>query len=313
MITPHPLMTITKFTGENWTEFIEYFESVADANQWSEHDKLTFLLMSIDSKPRMYARGDKGSQQTYHDVKRRLQQRYGQNEPAFSVRTQLREIKRKPGERLEVFADRLQEVAQRGLLDPQDRDELFYFAFLNAVRDTPKMQNYIKKAHMKNRNLTLSDLLALSQEYLNRSPTSLRRTVAVNVCRSSKPTGKLIRVDDDEEDDQEDAVVAAVQQATVAAPAVPATTEAVSPETIAYLNGRISYVQREMEWTKWVVKTRGLHKGLSLKYKESTGGGNRDNQGNRPPGGGARPPRGGNNDVRGAGSPAGGPATAAVE
>ena len=122
MMASHPLMTITKFTGENWTEFIEYFESVADANHWSDHDRLTFQLMSIDSKPRMYARGDKGSQQTYHDVKRGLQQMYGQNEPAFRVRTQLREIKRKPGERLEVFADRLQEVAQRGLLDPQDSD-----------------------------------------------------------------------------------------------------------------------------------------------------------------------------------------------
>ena len=100
--------------------------------------------MSIDSKPRMYARGDLGVPQTYQDVRRRLQQRYGQNEPAYNVRLQLREIKRLPGERLQVFADRLQEVAQRGKLDPQDRDELFYFAFLNAVRDTPKMQNFIE-------------------------------------------------------------------------------------------------------------------------------------------------------------------------
>ena len=68
MMAGHPHLTISKFTGENWTEFIEYFESVADANAWSEKDKLTYLLMSIDSKPRMYARGDTGTQQTYHDV-----------------------------------------------------------------------------------------------------------------------------------------------------------------------------------------------------------------------------------------------------
>ena len=146
----------------------------------------------------MYARGDKGTPQTYQDVKKRLQQRYGQNEPAFNVRTQLREIQRQPGERLEVFADRLQEVAQRGELDPQDRDELFYFAFLNAVKDTPKMQNYIEKAHARNRNLKLSDLLSLSQEYLNRSPQAMRRTVAVNVCRTAKPVGKLIREEEGE-------------------------------------------------------------------------------------------------------------------
>ena len=111
----HPPMAITKFTGENWTEFIEYFDSLAEANAWSDKDKLAFLLMSIDSKPRMYARGDKGTPQTYDDVRRRLQQRYGQNEPAFNVRAQLREIQRKPGESLEVFADRLQEVAQRSV------------------------------------------------------------------------------------------------------------------------------------------------------------------------------------------------------
>ena len=101
-----------------------------------------------------------------------------------------------------------------------------------AVRDTPKMQKYIEKAHMRNRNLTLSDLLSLSQEYLNRSPTSLRRMVAVNVCRSSKPTGKLIRADDDEEDDQEDVVVATVQHAKVAAAtpvAAPPTPAAAKP------------------------------------------------------------------------------------
>ena len=144
MAFSHPPMAITKFTGENWTEFIEYFNSLAEANVWSDKDKLAFLLMSIDSKPRMYARGDKGTPQTYDDVRKRLQQRYGQSEPAFNVRAQLREIQqRKPGESLEVFADRLQEVAQRDALDQHDRDELFYFAFLNAVRETPKMQNFI--------------------------------------------------------------------------------------------------------------------------------------------------------------------------
>ena len=32
VMAAHPQLSITKFTGENWTEFIEYFESVADAN-----------------------------------------------------------------------------------------------------------------------------------------------------------------------------------------------------------------------------------------------------------------------------------------
>ena len=262
MAMSHPHMAITKFTGENWTEFIEYFDSLAEANAWSDKDKLAILFMSIDSKPRMYARGDKGTPQTYEDVRRRLQQRYGQNEPAFNVRAQLREIQRHPGERLEVFADRLQEVAQRGLLDPQDRDELFYFAFLNAVRDTPKMQNFIEKAHAKNRSLKLSDLLALSQEYLNRSPTALRRSVAVNVCRTAKPTGKLIK---EEESELVGEVPVAMQheasneggEANEDGEKRPMTRE----EWEAHIKGRCWYFNKEIQWLKDIVKGKGLHHG----------------------------------------------------
>ena len=196
-----------------------------------------------------------------------MQQRYGQNEPAYNVRLQLREIKRLPGERLEVFADRLQEVAQRGKLDPQDRDELFYFAFLNAVRDTPKMQNFIENAHMRNRNLKLSDLLALSQEYLSRSPTALRRTVAVNVCRTGKPTGKLIRTDEEEADDSDVEAAAPLVMVSAKSPGDGSAEQAPTMEMLremeTYIHKRISYVNKEVDWAKMVLKLRKLHHGLN--------------------------------------------------
>ena len=280
----HPPMAITKFTGENWTEFIEYFDSLAEANAWSDKDKLAFLLMSIDSKPRMYARGDKGIPQTYDDVRRRLQQRYGQNEPAFNVRAQLREIQRKPGESLEVFADRLQEVAQRGALDPQDRDELFYFAFLNAVRETPKMQNFIEKAHSKNRNLKLSDLLALSQEYLSRSPTAMRRTVAVNVCRATKPVGKLTH--------EADAPSTAAEEKVTQPPAkldawddekIREQKTLLLAELEEQLQGRFDYVNREIDWVKKIVKGHKLHYGVGRgNVRDDSSASDRDGRGRFP-------------------------------
>ena len=309
MMMHHPQLSITKFTGDNWTEFIEYFESVADANAWSEQDKLTSLLMSIDSKPRMYARGDKGTQQTYQDVKRRLQQRYGQNEPAFNVRTQLCEIQRLLGERLEVFADRLQEVAQRGLLDPQDRDELFYFAFLGAVKDTPKMQNYIEKAHAKNRNLKLSDLLALSQEYLNRSPTALRRTVAVNVCRSSKPVGKLMKEGEEESSTPDKQ---AAQHHDTTAEGANDGSDQPHAETVAELEefqrGKNWYFNKEIDWLKKIVKGKGLHHGTGRGRGRGTGygrGGSQDSRQDAQPGSNQY---GGGREVRGVHSHAAGTA-----
>ena len=175
-----------------------------------------------------------------------------------------------------MFADRLQEVAQRGVLDPQDRDELFYFAFLNAVRDTPKMQNFIERAHLKNRNLKLSDLLALSQEYLNRSPTALRRTVAVNVCRPSKPSGKLIRTEDVDEEDEvlvESVKSVKAQQdtprssvATTASTATSSSTEATAPsiqEIEEHIHNRLNYLNKQMDWVKKKVQDIRSPRGTS--------------------------------------------------
>jgi hypothetical protein len=91
-----PFTTISKFDGEYWPDFIEYFESVADANSWNEKEKLTYLLMSIEGRARVYARGEKGVPQTFENVKKRLERRYGQHEPAFQVRQQLSK-KPRPG------------------------------------------------------------------------------------------------------------------------------------------------------------------------------------------------------------------------
>ena len=236
----------------------------------------------------MYGRGDSGTQQTYHDVRRRLQQRYGQNEPAVSARAQLREIRREPGERLEVFADRLQEVAQRGILDPQDGDEFFYFAFLNAVKDTMQMQNYIDKAHLKNRNLKLSDLLAVSQEYLNRSPTALDRTVAVNVCRQSKPTGKLIKFEEERENagPRTDATTNIQPLMDIPTPATEERAES-SGSTAAgasapslreieeHIHNRLTYLNSQVEWVKAVVKGNRRPRGAEENRRSDAAGGRR--------------------------------------
>ena len=195
-----PFMTIAKFDGEYWSDFIEYYESVADANCWSEKEKLTYLLMSIDGKARAYAKGERGVPQTYTNVKQRLESRYGQHEPAFQVRQQLREIRRRPNERLEDFADRLQIVAQKGNLDPRDRNELFYQAFLTAVKGSPKLQHFIEQEHRVCRDLTLSDLLSLTRRYMDRHPTELVQggPMAVNVCKPiTQRKGELTHEDED--------------------------------------------------------------------------------------------------------------------
>ena len=249
---PH-MMPLMKFNGENWEDFIEHFESFADACGMSDAYKLQYLLMSLEGKPRAYAKKEDDVPFTFVMVKQRLQHRYGKKESAFEIRHQLRSVQRKPGETLEEFSDRLQEIAQQGKLDDKDRDELFYFAFLNAVGDIPKMQYFIEQAHSKNRNLKLSDLLALAREYLEKSPTARRRSVAVNVCKPiSQRKGRLTH-DDDDVNSEVEAELRKIDQER----------KDKKETNLATIRKDVAFLLKESEFHNRCIKLNGLH--LNLK------------------------------------------------
>ena len=254
-----PLSAMTKFDGQYWEEFIEYFESVADANMWGEKERLTFLLMSIEGKARAYAKSEKGVPQTYANVKARLHSRYSQHEPAFSVRNQLRDIRRAGGERLEDFADRLQEVAQRGNLDAWERDDLFYHAFIQAVKGTPKMQVHLEKQYRARRatgkDTKLSDLLAWVREYREKSPASAVQTASVLVCKPVTQRKVKLSHEDEEvktEVAQEEGKVLEEKEERKR------TKHATNTKDL-------NYALNELEWVKKVIKENKLH------YKQGKG------------------------------------------
>ena len=257
---PH-MMPLMKFKGENWEDFIEHFDSFADACGMTPTYKLQYLLMSLEGKPRSYAKKEEGEPFTYASVRQRLQHRYGKKESAFEIRHQLRSVKRRPGEPLEEFSDRLQEIAQQGTLDDKDRDELFYFAFLNAVGDIPKMQYYIEQAHAKNRNLKLSDLLALAREYLEKSPTARRRSVAVNVCKPiTQRKGRLEHEDEEVVTDVEREVGKIEQEKRER-----------KEVSLATMRKDIGYLLTESEFHNKCIKYNGLHYNLKEKGKNFKG------------------------------------------
>jgi hypothetical protein len=209
-----------------------------------------------------------GVPHTYTTVRDRLQHRYGQFEPAFNVRNLLRDATRRAGETLEDFVDRLQEIATRGHIDVTDRNELFYSAFIRAIQDTPKMQMYVEKEHSRNRDMTLSDMLAHVRRYRNLSPTTERRTVAANVVATvdvcqpiSKRKGELSHTDmslkqalEEEKgkirDEKEEKL--RVQRNSLAKD--------------------MTYCINEIAWIKKVIKDKKLHHGM----KKNGGNGDRN-------------------------------------
>jgi hypothetical protein len=250
-----------KFNGEHWDDFIEHFESLGEACKWSDAVKLQMLLMSLEGKPRGYAKREKDQPHSYDIVRRRLQHRYGTKQTTFEIRRQLREARREPHETLEEFADRLQEIAQQGSIDERDRDELFYWAYLQSLDDMPKMQNHIENAHTSNRRMQLSELLNLSREYLEKSPTTKRRSVAVSVCKPyTQRKGMLSHEDpmvDDNVVEEKEKIVEEKRER--------------EENSLQTLNKEMKFCMKELAFHTKCIKLNGLHRDLREKAKNFTG------------------------------------------
>ena len=78
-------------------------------------------------------------------------------------------------------------MARRGNLDAWERDELFYQAFIQAVKGTPKMQVHLERQYRTRRatgkDTKLSDLLAWVREYREKSPASAVQSASLMVCK----------------------------------------------------------------------------------------------------------------------------------
>lgn len=296
-----PLITLPKFKpGDNLEEFEETFRSLVQSQHWNEDEALAYLLMSVEGSAQMYARGDGSEALTFEAAMERLRNRYGRCESSWSVRNELRDVSRQPGERLENFADRLQEIARRGRLDPADRKDLFYQAFLRATRDTPYLQRRIESSHrLAEKGLKLSDMLRLVREYRDESPISARPKVSVSVCQTQNKKGFLERLTEDNDDTEVSLETRAIQEHMKR-----------WTESEGVIFDKLQWLEQEVTWVKNVIKANKLHHDLQKKMKNGNGSGrpgngsgNRDHQhrghngprqqgqhpGHAPPSGGGAP------------------------
>ena len=254
-----PAQELPIFEGDQWQLFIDAFETMAKLSKWTPEQKLVKFLPCIKGASRMYLEADEDELLTYEDAKNRLAERYGSNMSAFEVRQRIRNMRRRPGESMESFADRLQAASQKGRIDRADKNELFYRAFLDAVADAPKLQLYLEKKHKENRDARLPDLLRMVREYREKSPTrDSELDFALNVCLPvDKRKGALTHDDDDtvEEVAQEEKKVS--------------DEKVEREERKEKINMRdVGYALQELEWVKRVIKANGLHGDLAEKLRQ---------------------------------------------
>ena len=128
---------------------------------------------------------------------------------------------------------------------------------MNAVCDIPKMQYYIEHAHSKNRNLKISDLLALAREYLERSLTARRRSVAVNVYKPSGQRKVRLQYCVEEVANDVDVEVAKIDHER----------REKKEATVATMRKDLGFLLREYEFQNKCIKYNGVHRNLRKKAK----------------------------------------------
>ena len=248
---------LPKFDGRNYYSFISIFETNAKLRGWNNEEKLAWFLPCIEGEARLYLETEPDEMLSYERVKRSMEERYGNRFSTFDVKRQIRTLKRKSGESIESFADRLQSVAQSGRIDKTDKCELFYRAFLDAVEGEPKLQMYIEKEHDKNRQARLPDLLKMVREYRERSPERSVREKSMNVCQSfDKRKGPLRHGDPQVRKEVEKETERIGEEKTEKA-----------DRGHRILRSDVDYNTSEIEFLKRVIKANQLH--FNLKDKEA--------------------------------------------
>lgn len=249
---------LPKFDGEHYNIFIDMFEQQARLQGWNDNEKMARFLPCIQGKPRMYLDADDGELLRYGEVKKRLEERYGSHASSFEIKQRIRNMRRTPGETMEDFADRLQALASRARLDRQDKQELFYRAFLDATADTPKLQLHIERLHKDHRDARLPDLLRWVREYRERSPVRFQHDErSINACLAIDKRKGQLRHDDDQVYDE---VLEEEQQVQEEKQEREERKDKISAK-------ELHYALSEVEWLKKVIKANELTRDLGEKLR----------------------------------------------
>ena len=253
-----PNIKLPRFNGENWYSFEDLFETIAKLQQWQGTEKLTWFLSCIDEKARMYLEVEQDELLTYEQARQSMEERYGNRMSTFDLKRRIRALKRNSGESMEAFADRLQAIAQRGRIDKEEKMDLFYRAFIDAVSEEPKLQMYIEQQKKQQRRARLPDLLRMVREYRERSPLRVIQEREVNVCQSiDKRKGPLRHQDNEVEGEVEKE------------------TRRVKDERMEkkdrgdrILRSDVDYNTGEIEFVKKVIRASGLMEGIKDKLEK---------------------------------------------
>ena len=183
------VMKPPKFDGRgSLDEFVMAFENCADFNQWTERDKAAYLRNSLAGNAAQFLRDS--ARDTYSELVRKLDQRYGTKNQQERYRAEIRSRRRRKDEPVTELAESIRgliRLAYPGDLSNETNTVLARDAFLTALNDTD-LEESIRRLEPK--DLDQACQMALRLEVIHNAvhtnPTGQRAHQVRQVDRSSE-------------------------------------------------------------------------------------------------------------------------------
>ena len=191
--SPAPSPSVPLFDGRDWPGFMSKFRECARHYKWSDHVKARRLHTSIVGDARKAIGLATGANWSYYQLKRHLEQRYGNYNAAFTrLQQKLFVRRRRPGQSLVDFYEELVATASAANLSSSLRERLVYTAFLYGLYPDSHMYHWIARREQKG---TVENALGIAAAYEQEFHAPIQRQppmVTVNA-RNVQQNSKLGR------------------------------------------------------------------------------------------------------------------------
>lgn len=175
------------FSGENqetWSEFLEYFENLAELNRWTDERRRRLLLSTLRGLAESYAYGlPLVYKRNYSRLVEKMEERFGHASMKEKYMAEAKLRRRNKGESLRDFGQALENLYRRAYKDkPYLVEEHTLQAFLDKCGDSEEFRLAVKRTRPKNIFEAVSN--AMQEECLRVGERELRRDI--------KPPGRPV-------------------------------------------------------------------------------------------------------------------------
>ena len=140
---PSGNLTVSKFSGGNWSAFLNQFEVVADYYGWDDRRKAVALRSAIRGDAADALSDPATRTWTYAQLVEHMEVRHGKQKTFPDIQNELQMMSRRPGQTLTSWHDEVVRVVNSASLTESERELLNFIGFTGGLRANRHLHNRI--------------------------------------------------------------------------------------------------------------------------------------------------------------------------